>query len=144
MTPTLTPTTDEFGPQGEHVIALIGRLRNLTPEEVSSFRAAAWAAARAAAWAAAWDAATAAAAAARAAAAAAARAAAWAAAWDAAGDAAGDAAWDAAAAAARAAAWAAAGLVVRDLISTEHYDELTRVVRTTLGPIHPDDPAMTL
>ena len=52
MTPTLTPTTDEFGPQGEHVIALIGRLRNLTPEEVSSFRAAAWAAARAAAWAA--------------------------------------------------------------------------------------------
>jgi len=117
MTPTLTPTTDEFGPQGEHVIALIGRLRNLTPEEVSSFRAAAWAAARAAAWAAAWDAA---------------------------GDAAGDAAWDAAAAAARAAAWAAAGLVVRDLISTEHYDELTRVVRTTLGPIHPDDPAMTL
>ena len=65
-----------------------------------------------------------------------ARDAAWAAAWAAATAAARDAARDA--------AWAAAGLVVRDLISTEHYDELTRVVRTTLGPIHPDDPAMTL
>jgi hypothetical protein len=133
MTPTLTPTTDEFGPQGEHVIALIGRLRNLTPEEVSSFRAAAWDAARDAAWAAAWDATTAAA---------------WDATRDAATDAAWAAAWDATTAAARDAArdaaWAAAGLVVRDLISTEHYDELTRVVRTTLGPIHPDDPAMTL
>ena len=41
-----------------------------------------------------------------------------------------DAAWD-----------AAAALVVRDLISVEHYDALTGPWRTAVGPIHPDDPA---
>ena len=38
-----------------------------------------------------------------------------------------------------AAAWAAAALVVRDLISAEHYDELTRVVRDAGFVVHPDD-----
>ena len=38
-----------------------------------------------------------------------------------------------------AAAWAAAALVVRDLISAEHYDELTRVVRAAGFVVHPDD-----
>ena len=66
------------------------------------------------------------------------------------------AAWDAAWAAAwaadraatriadRAAAWgaaraAAAALVVRDVISREHYDELTMAWRSAIGAIHPDD-----
>jgi hypothetical protein len=43
-----------------------------------------------------------------------------------------DVAWDA--------AWTAAALVVRDLITTGHYDILTRPWRATIGPIHPDDP----
>lgn len=47
-----------------------------------------------------------------------------------------DAAWDAARAAARD---AAIGLVVHDLISTDHYNTLTRPWRTVIGPIHPDD-----
>ena len=63
------------------------------------------------------------------------------------------AAWDAAWDAAWAAAWAAArdaavALVVRDLIgqrgfTQDHYDTLTRTWRTVIGPIHPDDPAVT-
>ena len=64
----------------------------------------------------------------------AARAAAWDAARDTASDAASDAAWDA--------AWAAGALVVRDLITTEDYDTLTRPWREAIGPIHPDDPEM--
>ncbi len=57
------------------------------------------------------------------------------------------AAWDAAGAAAWNAAWAAAwnaawALVVRDLISTEHYDTPTLPWRTTIGPIHDDDAAV--
>ena len=63
---------------------------------------------------------------------AAARDAAWAAGWNAAGAAAGDAAWGAVA--------AVGGLLARDLISTEHYDNLTAPWRTVIGPIHPDDP----
>ena len=68
-------------------------------------------------------------------------------AWDAAWDAARDAAWDAA----RDAAWDAArdavrdatlALLVRDLITTEQYDALTRPWRAAVGPIHPDDPAL--
>lgn len=44
----------------------------------------------------------------------------------------------------RGAAWDAAGaLVVRDLITTDQYDTLTRPWRTIIGPIHPDDPNMT-
>lgn len=58
---------------------------------------------------------------------------------DAARDAARDAAWAAAWAAARDAAWAAEALVVRDLISAEHYDVLTSPWRSVMGPIHPDD-----
>ena len=38
------------------------------------------------------------------------------------------------------AAWGAAcGLVVRDVITTEDYDILTRAWRTVIGPIHPED-----
>jgi hypothetical protein len=126
-----------FGPQGPHVVALIARARVLTTGEAERLAAASVAArdaARVAAWAAAWVAARVAASvaardAARVAAGAAARAAARAAAWD--------AAWDA--------AWA---LVVRDLIgqhglTQDHYDTLTRPWRTVIGPIHPDDPAVT-
>ena len=129
------PAHEVFGPQGVYVQALIERLDAMTPAEAEALAAAAWgAAARAAAWgdaargdaarAAAWDAA---------------RAAAWDTAWDTARAAAWDTAWDTADAA-RAAADAAAGLLVRDLISTEEYDALTMPVRRVLGPIHPDDP----
>ena len=46
-------------------------------------------------------------------------------------------------AAARDAAWdAARALVVRDLITTDQYDTLTRTWREVIGPIHPDDPDM--
>lgn len=57
------------------------------------------------------------------------------------------AAWDAARAAAREAArvvtraCAAGALVVRDLISTEHYDTLTMPLRRAGITIHPDDPS---
>ena len=59
-------------------------------------------------------------------------------------DAALGAAWgaalDAALGAARGAACGAAcGLVVRDVITTEDYDILTRAWRTVIGPIHPED-----
>ena len=47
--------------------------------------------------------------------------------------------WDAAWAAARDAAGA---LVVRDLLTAEDYDTLTRPWREAIGPIHPDDPDM--
>ena len=62
-------------------------------------------------------------------------------------DAARAAAWDATRAAARDAAWAAArdaawALLVRDLITTEDYDTLTRPWRAAIGPIHPDDPEL--
>ena len=106
-----------LGPQGPQIVALIGRARELTGEEVRDLNAARDAA---------WDAA---------------RNAAWNAAGDAAGCAARDAAWDAARYAAR---YAAAALVVRDLIGQHgftqaHYDTLTRPWRTVIGPIHPDD-----
>ena len=134
------PAHEAFGPQGESVVALIERARRLTLREVVRL-AAARDAVRDAVWAAAWDAARDAA-----------RGAAW--------DAARDAAWDAARAAARGAAWAAAwdaaraaawdaawyaargavgALVIRDLISAEHYTALTGPWRSALGPIHPDD-----
>ena len=55
-------------------------------------------------------------------------------------DAAMDAAWDTAWGAARGAAWgAAAALVVRDLISTAHYDTLTQPWASVIGKAHPDD-----
>ena len=56
--------------------------------------------------------------------------AAWGAAWGAARDTAWSAAW-------YAARDAAAALVVRDLISCEHYDALTLPWREVVGPIHP-------
>lgn len=74
-----------------------------------------------------------------------------AAAWDAARDATRDAALNATRDAARYAVWAAAldatwdatwALLVRDLITTEQYDALTRPWRTAVGSIHPDDPAL--
>ena len=98
------PASGVFGPQGEHVAALIERASHLTGDEAQKLDAA-WGAARDAAWDAARDAA-----------------------WDAAGDAAGDAAWD-----------AAAALVVRDLISTAHYDTLTQPWASVIGKVHPDD-----
>jgi hypothetical protein len=101
-----------FGPQGVQVAALIDRSRSLTTSEIDAFVAA-----RDAARDAAWDVA-----------------------WDAARDAARDAAWDAARDAAWDVAWDAAGaLTVRDLISTWHYDTLTRPWRQVVGRIHPED-----
>ena len=130
-----------LGPQGGYVAALIERVRVLSTAECERL-AAAWCAAGSAAWSAAWDAAWSAA-----------RDAEWDAAWDAAWSAARDATWDAAGSAARDAAWdaawsaardatwdAARALVVRDLISAEHYDTLTAPWRTSIGPIHPEDP----
>ncbi len=54
-----------------------------------------------------------------------------------------DAALDAALDAAWYAARVAAGLVVREVISTTNYDLLTGLWRSTIGPIHPDDPDWT-
>lgn len=128
-----------FGPQGEHVAALIERAGRLTSDEVkqlvaargTALNAAAWFTARDTAWFEARDTALNAA---------------WVAAWDATWDAAGDADWDTA-------AWAAArevagdtamALVVRDLVGSNgftqaHYDSLTGPWRTVVGPVHPDD-----
>ncbi len=132
---------DVFGPQWEHVCALVLRASRLNAVEGRELdaagaaagvaaRDAARAAARAAAGVVAWDAARDAA-----------RAAARAVAWDAARAAAWDAAWDAAGAAARA-------LVVRDLIgqhgfTQDHYDILARPWRAAIGPLHPDDGPLT-
>ena len=137
------PAPEVFGPQGAHVVALLDRARHLTPDEASELDAeldaawdVAWDAVRDAAWDAAWDAELDAALdAARDAVRDATRGVAWDAArgvaWDAAWDATWDATWD-----------AACGLVVRDLITTEDYDTLTRTWREVIGPIHPDDPDM--
>ncbi|MBP7632495.1 MAG: hypothetical protein KA758_18720 [Acidimicrobiales bacterium] len=116
---------DVFGPQWEHVCALVlraSRLNAVEGRELDAAGAAAWAAARDAAGAAARDAA-----------------------WDAAWGAAGAAAWDVARGAAGAAARA---LVVRDLIgqhgfTQDHYDILARPWRAAIGPLHPDDGPLT-
>jgi hypothetical protein len=111
---------DTFGPQWEHIVALVRRSAVLTADEAHRLGVA---------WDAAGDAARAAARAARAA---------WAA-WAAAGA----AAWSA-----RAAAWSTAdaawALAVRDLIGQHgfmqaHYNTLTGPWRTVIGPVHPDD-----
>ena len=111
-----------LGPQGREVAALIERAARLTGDEVAGL-ATAWYAAGDVTRDAAWDAA---------------RDAAWVAAWYAAGYAARVAAGDAA----RVAAWYAAGdaardaagaLTVRDLISTERYDTLTRPWASVIG-----------
>lgn len=117
-----------LGPQGEQVATLIDRAGKLTVDEaekLAAAREAAWVAVRVAVWDAARDAA-------------------WVAAWDAARDAAREAAWVAAWATARDAVRAAArdaavALVVRDLISKEHYDLLTGPWAQVIGPAHPDD-----
>ena len=123
------PSHEAFGPQGEHVVALIERAGTLTAQETDSLvttwsttRSAAWVAAWVAVRAAAWDAV-------------------WVAAWDAARDATRDAAWVATWDAVRdAAGVAAVALVVRDLIPTADYDTLTLPWRRIIGRIHPDDP----
>ena len=122
-----------FGPQGQHVGALIARAGVITAGEAEML-VAAWVAARDAA-----------------------RDAARVAAWVAARDAARVAARDAARVAARDAAWVAArvaasdaalALVVRDLIGQHgltqaHYDTIILPWRTVIGLIHPDDPAVS-
>lgn len=118
------PSHLALGPQGAQIAALRERAGMLTSAEGRRIRAARDAATGAAwyeAWHAAWCSA-------QATARGASREAAWYAAWD--------ATWVAAWYAARGAAW---GLVVRDLISAEHYDVLTRPWRDTIGRIHPDD-----
>ena len=118
-----TPATEALGPQGEHVAALIRSIPDITRTPAERV---------ALAWDATWDAALDAV-----------RDAALDAAWDAARDAAWDATWDAAWYAAwDAARDAALALLVRDIITTEDYDALTRPWRTAIGPIHPDDPAL--
>ena len=115
------PATESLGPQGVHVAALIER-DGLTSDE-SQRLVAAMISVRDAVW---GDAV--------------------AAVWDAARDAARSAslktaAFTAAFTAAMAAdSDAASALVVRDIISTKHYDALTMPWRTAIGPIHPDDP----
>lgn len=117
------PSHLALGPQGAQIAALVERAGMLTFAEGRRIRASR-AAATGADWYWAWDAAwRAASAAARDAS----RGAAWYAAWDAA-----ETVWYAA----RGAVW---GLVVRDLISAEHYSALSRPWRDTIGRIHPDD-----
>ena len=95
-----------LGPQGREVAALIERAARLTDDEVAGL-ATAWYATRDDAWYATGDDA-------------------WDDAWD--------AAWDAARYAARYAVWyAARALTVRDLISTERYDTLTRPWASVIG-----------
>lgn len=114
-----------LGPHGEQVAALIDRAGKLTAGEGEKLDAA-WDAARDATRYAAWDGArvavlNAALASSRIAARVAARVAALVAAQDGARD-------------------AALALVVRDLISKEHYDLLTGPWAQVIGPAHPDDP----
>ena len=119
------PAHELFGPQGEHLVALIERAARLSADEVerlSAARDAAWDAAKRAAW----DAARLAD-----------RDAAWDAAQYAAWDAAKRAARYAARYAARDAAWA---LLVRDIINPVHYQTLTAPWAQAVGKVHPDDP----
>jgi len=128
------PAHEVFGPQGEHVVALIERAGRLTADEAKRLSAA-----RAEAWPVARDTARGEA-----------RYAAWDAARNAARDAAtraaaGDIAWVAGWVTARnAAREAAVALVVRDLIGSSgftqtHYNSLTGPWRKVIGPVHPDD-----
>ena len=112
------PATDALGPQGVQVAALIERAGRLTDADArrlyDALRAAMYTEGKAA-----WDAAR-----------------------DGMLDAARSAAWVAVRDTAIGATSndAALALVVRDIISTKHYDALTMPYRTTIGPIHPDDP----
>jgi hypothetical protein len=110
-----------FGPNWSDVVVLIRQCASLTADQVSrahsawgtagaAARDAAWGTARGAAWDAAWDAARAAA-------------------WDAARAAALDTDWGTA----RAAALAAGAIIVKDLITPEHFDILTAAWNTVIG-----------
>ena len=119
------PAITALGPQGAEVAALIDRCHHLAGgdlERLAAARISAWGATRISAW----DATRGAA---RDAAWGAARAAAWGATRGAAWDAAWGAAWD-----------AARALIVRDAISREHYNTLTRPWASVIGKVHPDDP----
>ena len=110
------PAHEVFGPQGVQVVELLNRCASLTAGEgrqMVAARSAAMDAARDAVRSAVRDAVRSAV-----------RSAAW--------DAARSAAWDAV----RDAAFA---LVVRDLISEEHYATLTGPWASVIGPVHPDD-----
>ena len=109
------PATDALGPQGVQVAALIERADRLTDVEARRMFDA-WDAAMGAEWHPAKTAAFAV---------------------DAARTTAEDTVW---AAVHVAAGDAGLALVVRDLISVEHYDAMTGPWRTIIGPIHPDDP----
>jgi hypothetical protein len=118
------PAHEAFGPNGAAVAAFVERCKKLTPDEARKLDAAgdaalyaAWYAARGAAWYAAWDAAGDAA---------------LYAAWYAARGAAGDAARGAAGAAARGAAGA---LLVKDKITPEQFDTLTKPWRDAGLPL---------
>jgi hypothetical protein len=119
-----------LGPNGRYVAGVIERTRRVTYAEVAALRAArgaAWDAARDVAWDAAWDAT-------RDGAWDAVRNAARDAVRDAVRDAARDATWGAAWDAARGAAWdAALALLVRDLISKEHFDCLYGLWARVIG-----------
>ena len=133
------PATEALGPQGEHAAALIRSIPDITRTTANRV-----ALARRAVLDAAWNASRKAS---RKASRNATSDASREAAWDAARDAAWDASREAALGAARDAAWEAVweavwALLVRDLITTGHYDTLTRPWRTAVGPIHPDDPAL--
>ena len=138
------PATEALGPQGEHVAAFISSIRAITGSAAERL-ALAWDAARdatrdatrdaardaawAATWYAVWDAV---------------RYATRDAAWDATRDAAWAATWYATRDAVRDATWNAArdatlALLVRDLITTEQYDTLTRPWASVIGKVHPDD-----
>lgn len=121
-----------LGPQGVQVAALIERCATLTADDVRRLDATrdatrdAWGAARAT------------------------RDAAWDATWDAAWKATRGTAWKATRGTSWGATWGAAwGLLVRDLIGQypgwdqAAYDLLTGPWRRTIGPIHPDDEAVT-
>ena len=129
------PAPEVFGPQGEHVVALLDRARHLTPDEASALAVAravapvdvldaAWGAELGGALDAAWGTGLGGA-------------------LDDAGNAMSDAVLVEAGDDALAAALdTACALVVRGLITAEDYDTLTRPWREVIGPIHPDDPDM--
>ena len=106
------PAHEALGPQGPEVVALIETARGLTPDQLDAIdtaRTAARGAARGAAWDAARDAA-----------------------WDAVMDATWDATMDAV-------LDAVLAVLVRDLITPEHYDILTEPWRTVLGDPSKED-----
>ena len=117
------PVTDDglaatFGPNWETVVRLIRRVADMTQAGVAAGDAS-WDASWGAAWGAAWVAA---------------RGAAWGAAWGAAEIAAWGAAWVAAEIAALDVAGSAAcAVVVRDLITKDHYQTLTAPIRAAIG-----------